>query len=200
MPEEASENVSTLEVAPQAVKKGLMAWLMHPNAPYIACAVIIAVAGIFFLKAKAPNLLRFNTVDIVVFDPVKFLNAQRQAAAILVTNPTAELSLMMTQVAKQAEAVIKEEAGGSVVLVKQAVVGSDDYTDITDRVLERFGLSTNVPTVTVTTGESLADIAPSDAAFSREQLAEDYRMELLNRANKLQQSSEKAGQQLDVVP
>ena len=177
-------------------------WFSTPNAPYIIFGLVVAIAALFTVHAVKPNLLRFNigAPPIVVFDPVKFLNAQRAAAAIMATNPNAELSLTLTQVAKQAESVIAEEANGALVLVRQAVVGADRYTDITDRVLQRFGLDTKVPTVTIKQGLSMSDIAPTDFSMGSGQIREDYRMELNAKASEMRDNVKKAGNQIDIVP
>lgn len=177
-------------------------WFSTPNAPYIIFTAVVVVAGLFTLNAYKPNLFKFSfgSPTIVVFDPVKFLNAQRAAAAIMATNPNAEMSLTLTQVAKQAEEVIAEEANGALVLVKQAVVGASQYPDLTDRVLRRFGLETNVPTVTIKPGLSMSDIAPTDLSMGSGQIREDYRMELKAKADVMRENVKNAGSQIDIVP
>lgn len=194
------ENAVSDAVAEPQAAPGRFAWLSHPRLPVFVGAALIAAAALVTAHQLKPGWFRFGSSAVVVFDPVKFLNAQRSAAAILATNPNAELSLTLTQVAKQAEAVIKEEAGGALVLVKQAVVGADQYQDITDAVLTRFGLGTDAPTVTIKPGLAIEDIAPTDFAFSKGALTEDYRMELKRRSQELQEDVKKAGTQMNVIP
>ena len=177
-------------------------WFSTPKAPYFIFGLVVTIAALLTAHALKPNLFRFSlgSPSIVVFDPVKFLNAQRAAASIMATNPNAELSLTLTQVAKQAEEVIAEEANGALVLVRQAVVGANQYTDITDQVLLRFGLETNVPTITIKQGLSMGDIAPTDMSMGSGQIREDYRMELNAKASDMRESVKKSGSQLDIVP
>lgn len=175
--------------------------LQHHNAPYVFGAVILAAAALFVVVKKTdvalPTLI--SGPRVVLFDPVKFVNAQRAAASILVASPNADLTLTMTQVAKQAEAVIREEAAGSIILVKQAVVAGDDLPDITDRVLRRFGLPTDVPTVS-TKPDALESVAPTDLAFSSGQIREDYRLELQQRSDRLMAEQQKKDRQSSVLP
>lgn len=174
--------------------------LSHPKAPLVAGALFLLVAGAIAASRMNVSLPVLGSPDIVVFDPVRFQNAQRAAASILAANPSADISLTLTQVAKHAEAVIKEESGGAVVLVKQAVVAPDGIPDITDAVLERFGLPTSVPTVRVSLGEDLQSVAPTDSAFSDGKLREDYRLELQQRTLAIQADAQKKSQQEQAIP
>lgn len=192
------------DAAPLGAKNslsGLSRLIQHHNAPYVFGALVLAVAAFFVVGPKTgvnlPSLT--GAPRVVVFDPVKFTNAQRAAASLLVAAPNADLTLTMTQVAKHAEAVIREEAGDALILVKQAVVAPDGMVDITDRVLDRFGLPTDVPTITTTTS-SLDSITPTDLAFSKEQLREDYRMELQGRSMRLAEEQQKKSRQESVLP
>lgn len=186
-----------------SLKERLSVALVHPRAPIWAGAIALAIAGSVALYVKGPaGLLNpFSGPAIVTFDPVKFTNAQRAAASIMAVAPNADIALTLTQVAKQAEVVIREEANGAVVLVKQTVVAPDGIPDITNAVLERFGLPTNVPTITTDIrAEGLEDVAPTDSAFSQGKLREDYRLELeAKRARISMQQATQAGQ-ADVLP
>ncbi|WP_144267678.1 hypothetical protein, partial [Comamonas thiooxydans] len=143
---------------------------------------ILAIAGAAAYQIKYgfsnpfAGQARIGGAKIVLFDPVKFMNSQRAAASILLSTPDADLALTMTQVASQAEAVIKEEADGAIILIKQAVVLPAGIPDITDRVLKRFGLSTTVPTVNTVKLDSLANVAPTDHAFTDFAREEETRM------------------------
>lgn len=197
--------LETEAVFPQ--KKTLMARITaamaHPKAPLWAGVVILSVAGavVFALKGPSVSLGVLNRPAVVLFDPVRFINAQRAAASFLAMTPNADTALALTQVAKQAELVIQDEAHGAVVLVKQAVVAPVGIPDITDAVLTRFGLPTNVPTITNKLAEeSLEDIAPTDNAFSAGKLREDYRLELDARRNKLAAEQAKQIDQNNILP
>lgn len=178
--------------------------VQHPAAPMAFGAVVIGGALLFFANHQGwlkGGALVGRTSGFVVFDPVRFVNSQRAAASLLAARPDADLSLTITQVAKQAEQVIQEEAGGAIVLIKQAVVVPDALPDITDAVLNRFGLPTNVPTVSTNPGKVLLEnLAPTDSVLSTERLRDDYRQELQQRSAAAAAAAEKAASQQDVLP
>lgn len=163
-------------------------WFAKPTAPYVMALIILGSAGAAAYQIKYgfsnpfAGSSKIGSTDIVLFDPVKFMNAQRAAASILLNAPDADLALTMTQVASQAESVIKEEAGGAIVLIKQAVVVPVGIPDITDRVLKRFGLSTTVPTVSTMKFDSLANVAPTDHAFTEFAKEEEERMNNIDKS------------------
>lgn len=146
---------------------------------------LVAVVSIYFgsmlvfdhFRAKGLSMPVFGGQRIVVFDPVRFMNAQRAAASILAMRPSADLALTMTQVAKQAEAVIKEKADGALVLIKQSVVIPEGIPDITDEVLVHFGLPTAVPTVDISIEGAVEELAPTTSMFSIGKQAEDAYLE-----------------------
>lgn len=154
----------------------------HPKAPWVF-VFLVAISLGYWLNTKYyfTSFLPGATPRVVVFDPVKFMNAQRAAASILALRPNGDTAFAITQVAKQAENVILEEAQGAIVLVKQAVVVPSSTQDITDRVLRRFDLPTDVPTVNMSTTDTLMDIAPTDYSSSREEASDNYKEELLRR-------------------
>lgn len=195
------ESDGAIPIVTQNSSSMLTRWIQHHNAPYFFGAAVLAVAAFFIMGPKTgfkvPSFI--GSPRVVVFDPVKFTNAQRAAASLLVASPNADLTLTMTQVAKHAEAVIREEAGDALILVKQAVVAPDGMLDITDRVLERFGLPTNVPTIT-TSPNSIDSLTPTDLAFSKEQLREDYRSELQGRSLRMAEEQKKQNIQDSVLP
>lgn len=176
---------------------GLMA---DPRAPVAAIVFVLAAVGAWLLWSKGPAFPTRRAV--VVFDPVRFVNSQRAAASILAARPggNGDMALTLTQVAKQAEPVILEEAHGALILVKQAVVVPEGIHDITEAVLNRFGLPTAVPTVTVAPRLSLETLAPTDGAFSSGALREDYRMELQRKAVEAAAGAEKKTNQDAAVP
>lgn len=175
--------------------------LSNPKAPLWAAGIAAGVAGCVLIGKLGFGF--GGNPHLVTFDPVKFVNAQRAAASILATSPSADLSLTLTQVAKQSEQVIRDEAHGATVIVKQAVVAGDDIPDITDAVLKRFGLNTNVPTVTTKISSAinqLGAVAPTDSTFSPEKLSEDYREELRQKTQALQNEAAKQVTQESLTP
>lgn len=196
-----TESATSAAVEPKNGMPRLFRWVQHHNAPYVFGAAVLAVAAFFAVgNSKGFSLpVLTGSPRMVVFDPVKFTNAQRAAASLLVASPNADLTLTMTQVAKHAEAVIREEAGDALILVKQAVVAPEGMVDITDRVIERFGLPTNVPTIT-TAPNTLDSLSPTDHAFSKEQLREDYRTELQGRSMRLAEEQQKQSRQNNIIP
>lgn len=174
--------------------------LSDGRAPLVLGGIVLALAAIVTVRHFAPAA-GFGRPSIVVFDPVKFINAQRAAASILAVNPSADLTLTMTQVAKQSEGVIREEAHGALVLVKQSVVVPDNLPDITDNVLKRFGLPTTVPTVSMKPSDmSLDALAPTDGAYQAGRYKEDYMLELQSRDKQREAQAAKADAQAKLVP
>lgn len=195
----AAEAVERAPLIP-SLKERLLSLLMHPKAPLIVGGALMLGLGLFAMH-KMHLTLPFERPAIVVFDPVRFLNAQRAAASIMAVNPTPDLALTMTQVAKQSEAVIKDEAHGAIVLIKQSVVIPDDVPDITDAVLQRFGLPTSVPTVSTRPSQfTLEGVAPTDSSLSVGKLREDYRLELQHRSQQLLSEDSKRTQQEQAIP
>ena len=148
---------------------------------------LIAAVSAYFLaggllsvgtgKSSGLTFSPFVGQRVVVFDPVRFMNAQRAAASILAMRPSADLALTMTQVAKQAEAVIRDKADGALVLIKQSVVLTDGIRDITDEVLLHFGLPTAVPTLSTSVEVAVEELAPTTRMFSVGKQAEDAYLE-----------------------
>lgn len=163
------------------------AWVSSPAAPmHVAVLALVVVLGWFGASAGWFHLGGIGRPAIVTFDALKFANAQRAAASILAANKDSDLSLSLTKVARQAEDVIREEANGAMVILRQAVVVPDDsIPDITDAVLARFGLSSEVPTVSVSPTLSWDSVAPTDAAFSGGAQREDYLLELRQKEQQL---------------
>lgn len=188
--------------APVTARSRLSALLAHPRTPVAVGGGLLLGVLAFFVLPRLDVVVPLGRPAIVVFDPVKFMNAQRAAASIMALAPSADMALTLTQVAKQAEAVIKEEARGAVVLVRQSVVVPDDMPDITDAVLTRFGLPTTVPTVTTRPNQfdSLEGVAPTDSSFSSGKLREDYRLELQGRTAQVAEALGKEQRQQNLVP
>lgn len=99
-------------------------------------------------------LLRLTTVAVprvVTFDVVKYVNAERAIAdKMFGKNDPAAVAPSLLNISKNTREVIREVAGPhTLVVISQAIVqGQAD--DITDSVLKKLGLPTNVPTANPT--------------------------------------------------
>lgn len=108
-------------------------------------------------------LLRMTTVAtprVVTFDVVKYVNAERAVASkFFGQNDAAEVAPTLLDISNKTRKVIREVAGPkTLVVISQAIVqGQAD--DITNKVLKRLGLPTNVPTVNPT--RYALDFAPT---------------------------------------
>ena len=109
-------------------------------------------------------LLRFTTVAvprIVTFDVVKYVNAERAMAdKMFGKNDVAAIAPSLLNISKHTRAVIREVAGPhTIVVIRQAIV-QGQTNDITDAVLSKLGLPTNVPTSDPT--KYALDLAPTE--------------------------------------
>lgn len=116
----------------------------------VTAAAIVAVASVFaafqFFGGAGPVLV--GSPAIVVFDPVKLANAERAVASQFLNKnaDVGQTGVLLAKVRAETESAIREVAGGgALILVKQAVV-LNQYPDITDKVLTKLGLPTDVPT------------------------------------------------------
>ena len=179
----------------------IMRLISHPKSPFIFVG-LFALLLVYWAHAKnyisvpLPGL----APRVVVFDPVKFMNSQRAAASLFSLQPNGDAAFAITQVAKQAENVILEEARGAVILVKQAVVVPTGVEDITDKVLRRFDLPTDVPTINAGLPDSMLNVAPTDYAFSPEEASDNYKEELLRRRASVAEKISSESAQKGAVP
>lgn len=202
-----------LEYTPKLYVEHKSLWqrfVAHPIAPFaVAAAVIVggfagynaSQNGDFSLSGLLSSPSSYSE-KVVTFDPVLFLNAQRAAASILAVAPSAELALTMTQVAKQAEAVIEKVANGRLVLIKQAVVLADNYQDITPQVIEHFGLPSAAPTIsnTLVDESSIRAIAPTDMSFGVLQSQEEQRESSRGAIREIQSELDLLDKQINLLP
>ena len=198
----AQDKIEDTSLAQEAVEEGFISkCITHPKTPWVFVLLVATALG-YWLNTKYhfSSFLPGSTPRVVVFDPVKFMNAQRAAASILALRPNGDTAFAITQVAKQAENVILEEAQGAIVLVKQAVVVPSSAQDITDRVLKRFDLPTDVPTINMGTADSLMDIAPTDYSFSREEASDKYKEELMRRRTSIAEKMSSESAQAGAIP
>lgn len=124
------------------------------------------------VKYNAPFLPQMSTPSVVAFDVTRLANAQRAIAAGLLDQDS-DAILTLSRIGRESEAAIRDVAGpGTVVLVKQAIVAGE-IPDITDAVLTRLGLPTNVPTVDPM--RYLTDVAPTELSISASRLVVEDR-------------------------
>lgn len=190
----------------------LASLLAHPSAPWWVLA-LVALSAVLYLGWGVRGSLtgglgsmfghKLSTTSVVVFDPVRFANAQRAAVSILQTSKDPDIALSLTQVANQAEQVILEEANGALVLIRQAVVVPEGVPDITDAVLTRFGLSTQAPTVSInpaSKAKSFLEAAPTDSAYSEQSLREDYLIQLRQQEEREAAKNDDKSRQRSMLP
>ena len=109
-------------------------------------------------------VLRFTsmgTPSLVTFDVIKYANSQRAVASKFISDAHAadQAAPLLLEVSKRARDVITEIAGpGTLVVLRQSVV-QGETRDITDEVLIRLGLPTDVPTADPS--RLVLDIAPT---------------------------------------
>jgi hypothetical protein len=107
----------------------------------LAVVVALLLIRLFPPAAAAPG--------VVTFDVIKYMNAQRRVASVFLSGDAAskaEAGTLLLGVSRRTRQVIEQVAGpGTLVLVKQGVVAGHGR-DITDEVLTRLGLPTDVPT------------------------------------------------------
>lgn len=129
---------------------------------------LATITGVLFSVGLSVAAVRWvapaqSALQVVVFDIVKFQNAQRRVASVFLSSSSGsaeqgEASLTLRNVPARVRQEIDSEANGAVVLVKQGVV-STGYADITDAVLKRLGLPTDVPTQNPVS--AALDVAPT---------------------------------------
>jgi hypothetical protein len=150
------------------------------TATVLATSLIAATLVLGALKVSGQldrSPANLQAAQVVVFDVVKYVNAQRAVASGLLgndANVNLDTSTFLLALSKRAKGSILKIAGSeTVVLVRQAVI-QGDAPDITDAVLIDLGLPTDVPTQApvdyVTGGKSpLAGPGRRPAARSRAQ-------------------------------
>ncbi len=134
--------------------------LLKLLAPFLALtamsAVFLVALMLRFMPGAAPGM-----TGVVSFDVIKYTNAQRAVASSFI-KPGSDVSqsseLLLNLPARTREAISASAGAGTLVVIKQAVV-QGQMSDITDDVLKRLGLPTNVPTADATS--YALDMAPT---------------------------------------
>jgi hypothetical protein len=171
---EALRRRATGDAAPagdEAAPSGNSSELLSAAPLVLGSALIAATLVLAFL--------RFTTVaapPVVVFDIIKYTNAQRAVASrFLGGKNSEEVAPILLAVSKKTRDTIASVAGpGTLVMIRQAVV-QGEARDITDEVLKRLGLPTDVPTADPT--HRALDIAPTmlghDPTYSPDPVTRD---------------------------
>lgn len=146
--------MSNIDSTPEEKEPSLLA-MLFPYLIITACLSVIVALGLFKMLSKAELL---NSNSVVVFDVLKYVNSQRAIASNLL-NPSKQddTALFMRDISARTQAAISEVAGpGTIVLVKQSVVSLQHTRDITDDVLKKLNMPTDVPTVELSISEDIS--------------------------------------------
>lgn len=123
-------------------------YVLKTLAPYLVATVAVAVLCAVLVVRHFPGAGAGQPPAVVSFDIIKFMNSQRAVASAFL-GPNQDFSAAseaLHRLPERTRAAIAEAAGeGVLVIVKQAVV-QGQTRDITDDVLRRLGLPTDVPT------------------------------------------------------
>lgn len=123
-----------------------------------------AVAAAFIAATLVLGVMRFTslgTPEVVVFDVIKYANAQRAVASKFLVDHEAitEAAPLLLDLSRRTRQTITAVAGPhTLVVIRQAVV-QGELRDITDEVLLELGLPTDVPTADPS--RLVIDIAPT---------------------------------------
>ena len=131
-------------------------WKWGAIVPHLLASALISAAlvlGVLRVTGGA-------TPRVVVFDILKYANAQRAVAERLVRRKESdEAAAILLDLSVRTRMVIQEVAGrDALVVIRQAIVRGETH-DITDDVLHRLGLPTHVPTADA--AQHVFDIAPT---------------------------------------
>ncbi len=128
--------------------------------PVLILVVLCAGAGFTAYHGGVPFVGGVDAQRVVTFDISRLTNAQRAIAAGLIQGDDPDVVVTLARIGKEVEGAIVDIAGpGALVVVKQAII-SGQAEDITDAVLARLGLPTDVPTLDPM--NYVTDIAPTE--------------------------------------
>lgn len=105
----------------------------------ICVSVVLSVGVVKYLPGLRPA-----PANVVVLDVVRLNNAFRAAASPLISQSEEGREITAAELAvtgKRTLEVVRSVAGGNLVLLKQATVGSTDLQDITGDVIAELGLT-----------------------------------------------------------
>lgn len=116
-------------------------------APFLAMTALVAfMAVVLFLRLASPAMT--GSPSVVTFDVLRYANAQRAVASAFLKKSADQVSAneSLMNLSERTRTAIAEAAGPhTLVVLKQAVV-QGATRDITEEVLTKLGLPTNVPT------------------------------------------------------
>jgi hypothetical protein len=122
--------------------------LLKLLAPFLAMTIVVTLFMVMVFLRFAPGG-GASAPPVVTFDVLKYTNAQRAIASAFVKkdpNKVESANEVLLNLSARTRTAIEETAGpGVLVVLKQAVVQGQRY-DITDKVLVKLGLPTDVPT------------------------------------------------------
>ena len=131
-------------------------------APFLAMTALAAVIATLLLIRFLPSTNGVDgSVAVVTFDVVKYTNAQRAVASTFL-NPRGEVAQaneLLLDLSKRTREAIQDVAGPGTLVVVHQVVVQGHARDITDDVLKKLGLPTDVPTADAT--RYALDVAPT---------------------------------------
>ncbi len=162
--------MSTEDQAIEDVKEPALLTVLAPYLIITICLAVVLSVGLIKWLSKTEVL---STQSVVVFDVLKYVNSQRAIASNLL-NPSKQddTALFMRDISSRTQAAIAEVAGeNTVVLVKQSVVSLKHTRDITDDVLRKLNMPTDVPTLEL----NLSDDVTTHLSLSPEMKQEALR-------------------------
>lgn len=113
--------------------------------PYLIGTILITMLATITI-VKYTGIGGAKRVDVVTFDTLKYVNAQRLVFSKYIAGVDKSAPEVINGLSDRARASITKIAGpNTLVVLKQSVVQGDGY-DITDLVLADLGLPTTVPT------------------------------------------------------
>lgn len=129
--------------------------------------------GAISLQNKLTTGSAFGGPSAVVFDIIKYSNAQRALASKLVAGEggQGDAAMLLRDVNTRTLGVVQEVAqriGGKnvTVLVRQSVISAPNAFDITDEVLKELALPTDVPTAASFTTEAVTSLNSNAAVIA----------------------------------
>jgi len=117
-------------------------------APFLVMTALVAVVAVLLIMRFAAPSVTGAAPAVVTFDVIRYANAQRAVASAFLKPNADQVSANETlmNLSERTRTVIEEVAGrNTLVVLKQSVVQGSTQ-DITEEVLTKLGLPTDVPT------------------------------------------------------
>lgn len=111
------------------------------NYSILVVALAVLVVGVFFVVKNLDSIGGSSGIKIVVFDTNKYVLSKRMAAAEFIMDGSPwRVNGLNEKLDEGVKDVLRSLAGDAVILDASAVIMSEQYEDITDRVLDEMGL------------------------------------------------------------